>query len=153
MQPSFPTDQKAVNEFMEMRYFNHAKTALLNNFVTVLLKVIIKASEPDLMGHEDAVLRCLVAFAIAHSDIFKMRMVEQLPRLTDLSDDNELKRVFRILPVDKRCWSWLSQPTRIKLERIVQTYQYDAGSVSSMLGALTVDELRPKFVARVTSFS
>ena len=46
-----------------MRYFNHAKTALLNNFVTVLLKVIIKASEPDLMGHEDAVLRCLVAFA------------------------------------------------------------------------------------------
>jgi hypothetical protein len=53
MQPSFPTDQKAVNEFMEMRYFNHAKTALLNNFVTVLLKVIIKASEPDLIGHED----------------------------------------------------------------------------------------------------
>ena len=25
MQPSFPTDQKAVNEFMEMRYFNHAR--------------------------------------------------------------------------------------------------------------------------------
>jgi len=153
MQPSFPTDQKAVNEFMEMRYFNHAKTALLDNFVTVLLKVLIKASEPDLIGHEDAVLRCLVAFAIAQSNIFKMRMVEQLPRLTDLSGDGELKRVFRILPVDKRCWSWLSQPTRIKLERIVQTFQYDAGSVGSMLGALKVDELRPKFVARVVSFT
>ena len=31
MQPSFPTDQKAVNEFMEMRYFNHAKASLVNN--------------------------------------------------------------------------------------------------------------------------
>jgi hypothetical protein len=153
MQPSFPTDQKAVNEFMEMRYFNHAKTALLNNFVTVLLKVIIKASEPDLIGHEDAVLRCLVAFAISHSDIFRVRMTEQLPRLTDLSDDNELKRVFRILAVDKRCWSWLSQPTRIRLKSIVQTYQYDAGSVGSMLGALSVDELRPRFVARVMTFT
>jgi hypothetical protein len=153
MQPSFPTDQKAVNEFMEMRYFNHAKTALLNNFVTVLLKVIIKASEPDLIGHEDAVLRCLVAFAISHSDIFRVRTTEQLPRLTDLSDDNELKRVFRILAVDKRCWSWLSQPTRIRLKSIVQTYQYDAGSVGSMLGALSVDELRPRFVARVMTFT
>lgn len=153
IQPSFPTEQKAVNEFMEMRYFNHAKKSLLDNFVTVLLKVLIKASEPDLIGHEDAVLRCLAAFAIAHANTFKLRMVEQLPRLTDLSDDGELKRVFSILPVDKRCWSWLSPPTRIKLERIVQTYQYDAGSIGSMLGALTVDELRAKFVARVSSFS
>jgi len=64
-----------------------------------------------------------------------------------------LKRVFRILTVDKRCWSWLTQPTRIKLERIVQTYNYDAASVGSMLGALNVDELRPKFVARVAGFS
>jgi hypothetical protein len=95
MQPSFPTDQKAVSEFMEMRYFTHAKKALLDNFVTVLLKVLIKASEPDLIGHEDAVLRCLIAFAIAHSNIFKTKMAEQLPRLTDLSDDGELKRVFR----------------------------------------------------------
>jgi len=71
MQPSFPTDQKAVNEFMEMRYFNQAKTALLDNFVTVLLKVLIRASEPDLVGHEEAVLRCLVAFAIAQPNIFK----------------------------------------------------------------------------------
>ncbi len=87
MQPSFPTDQKAVNEFMEMRYFNHAKTALLDNFVTLLLKVLIKASESDLSGHEDAVLRCLVAFAIAQSNIFKMRMVEQLPEFVDAAID------------------------------------------------------------------
>ena len=59
----------------------------------MLLKVLIEVSEPDLIGHEDAVLSCLAAFAIAHSNIFKQRMVEQLPRLTDLSDDGELKRV------------------------------------------------------------
>jgi hypothetical protein len=153
MQPSFPLDQKAVNEFMEMRYFNRAKTTLLDNLVTVLLKVLIKASEPDLVGHEDAVLRCLAAFAIAHSNVFKARMVEQLPRLTDSSDDSQLKRVFRILPIDKRCWSWLSQPTRIKLQGIVQTYRYDAATIGSMLGALNVDELRPKLLARVASFS
>jgi hypothetical protein len=53
-------------------YSNHAKMALLDNFVTVLLKVLIKASEPDLLGHEDAVLRWLVAFATLYdSEGFK----------------------------------------------------------------------------------
>ena len=79
LQPSFPTDQKTVTEFMEQRYLKYAKRTFLEHLVTVLLKVIIKQSEVDLIGKEQAVLKCIIAFSIRCPDIYTRKSAEQLP--------------------------------------------------------------------------
>ena len=70
LQPSFPADQGAVNEFLQGRYLNHAKRVLLENWITVFLKILIRQTEADLIGRERSILQCLIAFAICRSDLF-----------------------------------------------------------------------------------
>lgn len=154
LQPSFPSDQKTTNEFMEVRYLNYAKRAFLDNLVTVFLKILIKQSaSEDLVGRETSVLRCLIAFAIRRPEIFERKMSEQMPRLTSGSDDAELKRTFILFKADRRCWTWLENPTRIKMIGIVKTYAYDPVTIDLIMGALEIDLLRPLLVGRIASFS
>lgn len=58
LEPSFPTTQKDVSDFLDVRYLNRAKKSLINSLVTVFLKIILKQTEPDLIGKETDVLRC-----------------------------------------------------------------------------------------------
>jgi hypothetical protein len=153
IQPSFPSDQKSVSEFLEARYFDHAKRALLETLVVVFLKTLIKQAESDLIGKEMSVLRCLVALLIRHPLIFERKMNEQLPHLTDGSDDAELKRVFLLFRADKRCWAWLSRPTKIKVVELVKKYEYNAQDIDLVMCCLEIDELRPIVLERVKTYS
>ena len=80
IQPSFPSTQATVGEFLDDRYLRHIKTGLIDNLVTVLLKVIIKEVEPDLVGKEEKVVMCLVAVSRRHPQRFVQRMRQELPR-------------------------------------------------------------------------
>ncbi len=151
LQPSFPTTQNAVSDFLYARYLNRAKKSLINNLVTVFLKIILKQAEADLIGKENEVLMCLIAVQIRNSDIYEQRMSEVLPHLTDESDDNELRRVFRLFQADKRCWNWLSLPIRLKLIEITKSYSYNPADAEHVFSALEIDELRPHLLARVAA--
>jgi hypothetical protein len=153
LQPSFPLTQKSVSDFLDSRYLNYAKVTLIDSFVLVLLKVLIKQSEPELIGKEALVLLCLVAVGLRHPLIYERKMAEQLPHLTDGSSDEELKRVFRLFKADKRCWPWLGEPNRVRITQIATNYTYNAADVDSVLELLEIEELRAPLLARVATFS
>jgi hypothetical protein len=152
LQPSFPSTQKTVSDFLESRYLNYAKVALIETLVTVFLKVLIKQSEADLIGKEDRVLMCLVAVGRCHTAAYDRKMAEQLPRLTHGLNDQELKRVFRLFKADKRCWRWLSQDVRVQITSIAASWAYDAADIDSVLEGLEVEELKPLLQARIATF-
>ena len=138
LQPSFPTEQTEVSALLETRYLNHAKRALLDNLVTVFLKVLLQESEPDLIGKEDAVARCLTAVRLRFPDLYTAKMAEQLPRLTDGMADPELRRVFRLFAGDKACWGWLPTATQVRLRAMAT-----AATDDIVFSGLAVDELAP----------
>jgi hypothetical protein len=152
LQPSFPTSQPDVSEFMEDRYLNHVKDALLDNFITVFLKVLIKQSEADLVGKEDLVLKCLVAVQLRHPHRYEQRISAVLPNLADGADDAELTRVIRLFRADRRCWIWLTKPSRIRIAQMAKGYAYNDKDVDSVIGCLEIDELRPLLLSRITNF-
>jgi hypothetical protein len=95
------------------------------------------------IGKENSVLRCLVAVQ-AHSPArYERKMAEQIPALTDRLPDPDLKRVLRLFRVDRRCWDWLTEPLRIRLRRVIETYTYDAGDSDYVFEGLVIDDLRP----------
>jgi hypothetical protein len=153
LQPSFPSTQHMVSDFLESRYLNYAKVAFVESLVPVFLKVLIKQSEAALIGKEDRVLMCLVAVGLRHQAIYERKMAEQLPHLTDGSDDTELKRVFRLFKADKRCWGWLSNANRLRIIQIATEYTYDAADIDYVLEGVEIDELKPLLLARVANFS
>jgi len=153
LQPSFPSTQKTVSDFLESRYLNYAKVALIESLVTVFLKVLIKQVDADFVGKEDRVLLCLVAVGLRHPAIYERRMAEELPRLTHGLNDQELRRVFRLFKADRRCWGWLSQDVRVQIAGIAANYAYDAADIDSVLEGLEVEELKPLVLGRLASFS
>ena len=151
--PSFPSTQHTVSDFLESRYLNYAKAALIDTMVTVFLKVLIKQSEADLIGKEDRVLMCLVAVRLCHQATYERRMAEQLPHLTDVLNEVERKRVFRLFKADKHCWNWLSQATRVQITQIATDYTYDAADIDYVLEGLEIGELKPLLLARIAAFA
>lgn len=152
LQPSFPRLQGAVSDFLDARYLRSIKAGLLDNLITVLLKTIIKQSDKELIGKEDAVVMSLVAIQRRHGARFADRLRHELPRLSDGSGDAELKRVMRLFRADKRCWSWMGKPSQIRVTEIVSNYSFDRTDMADVASCLEIDELRPLFAARITTF-
>jgi hypothetical protein len=148
LQPSFPKDQAGVSAFMEHKYLNHIKGALLTNFITVFLKILLKKSEPDLKGKEDSVLRCLAAVRQHSPALYDATMAGQLPKLAEDLTDVQLRRVIRLFGMDQRCWSWLSRPLQLRLQTVVKDYAYDEdGTRDYLFEGLVISELRPLLLA------
>jgi len=153
LRPSFPTTQTTVSEFLDERYLKHIKLGLIDSLLTVLLKVIVKQSEPDLIGKEEAVIMSLIAVQRRHAAPFAERMRHELPRLCDGCTDDDLIRVMRLLRADRRCWSWLGKASQIRITEIVRGYTFGATTIDAVSSCLEIDELRPLFSTRATSFS
>ena len=153
IQLSFPSTQATVSEFLDERYLRHIKTGLIDNLITVLLKVIIKEVDLDLIGKEETIIMCLVAVSRRHSQRFAQRMRQELPRLSDGCNDDELRRVMRLFRVDHRCWNWLGSPNQVRITEIVNNYSFEAISLDALAGCLEIAELRPLFAARAKTFT
>jgi hypothetical protein len=153
IQPSFPSTQATVSEFLDDRYLRHIKTGLINNLITVFLKVTIKQVEPDLIGKEERIIMCLVAVSRRHQTRFAQQMRQELPRLSDGCNDDELRRVMRLFRADPRCWQWLGRPNQVRITEIVKYYSYDAATLDSVASCLEIPELRPLFVVRAETFT
>jgi hypothetical protein len=153
LQASFPSSQKTASDFLEPRYLNHAKESLIEAMITVFLKVLIKQAEAELVGKEDRILLSLVAVNLRHPGIYARKMAEQLPRLSDGANDQELMRVCRLFKADKRCWGWLSDSSRVRVTEIAKKYTYSVADIDLALEGLEIDELRPLLLSCITRFS
>ncbi len=152
LQPSFPSTQRAVCEFLESRYLNNAKVALIESLVSVLLKAIVKQVPADFIGKEESIILCLVAVGLRHTGTYERKMAEELPKLTVGLTDIELKRVFRLFKADRKCWRWLEPANRLRITQIVTTYNYDAADADCVLGGLEIPELNPLLKERISAF-
>ena len=137
-----------MSEFLDDQNLRHIKTGLIDNLITFLLKVIIKEIEPDLVGNEETIIMCLVAVLRRHPQRFAQRMRQELPRLNDGSNDDELRRVMRLFRADRRCWNWLGISNRVRTTKIVSNYSFEAASLDAVASCLEIVELRPSFSAR-----
>lgn len=142
LQPSFPSDPAEVAALLEARYLNHAKRALLENLVTVLLKILLLENEPDLVGKEATVGRCLASVRGRFPDLYAAKVAEQLPRLTDGLGDSDLRRAFRLFAVDPACWGWLPEPTRVRLRVMARVPPSDPEEAALLFSGLSITELR-----------
>lgn len=152
LQPSFPSTQNEVSEFLEGRYLNRAKKSLLNGLLSIWLKAILRNTDAELAANGSRVLQCLVAVNRRHPTVYEQRVSTELARLTDgCQVIGDFMRIFPLFRADKRCWDWLNQPIRLKIIQIVRDYAYSASDVEHIMSGLEIDQLRPYVVAKVKS--
>ncbi|MBC8434744.1 MAG: hypothetical protein H8D93_00575, partial [Verrucomicrobia bacterium] len=152
LRPSFPVEQDRVSEFMEAKYLNSAKPSLLKTLLLVFLKVLILESDTELKRHEEKVRRCLKAIELRFPDVYENEMPEQLVKVTEGANDEQLFGVFGLLGVDQRCWAWLGMPAQVRLSEMIRQYDSDGEHAPEILNALGIEALRRPIMEAFAGF-
>ena len=111
--PSFPSDRKSVSEFLGDKYLNHAKDSLIENLITVLVKLLLKNNEQEFRGKEELITNSLLTIADTHSALYEQTMARKLSSIVE-SVDVQLINIFRLLVADPKCWGFLTQNVFLK---------------------------------------
>jgi hypothetical protein len=119
---SFPNEIETASVFLNSKYLDRAKTVLIQNLITVLLKALLHGDDPDLPpSFSNQIALTLQSIALRHPDIYEIRMCERLPVLAESLPDSLLPNLFQLLGVDPRCWTWIGEPVRIRIKTFVRT--------------------------------
>ncbi len=132
---------------LKTKYFDRAKATLIRSVVIALLKALIRATDPDLVGHEEALEAALSAAYLARPTEYETAMQADLPSLcSDLKPSQELG-ALRVLRADPRAWRWLEEPTRLQLRHAISTRH--RGDPTAVMLALSIQDLREEAIAAV----
>lgn len=158
LQPSFPIDQDQVTRFLDDKYLNRSKVTLVETMITVLLKALVRGSDVDLKPHSIPVIRCLRAIADVKPDVYERMMPLELGKVCEGTDDAQIGQLFPLMNVDHRVWTWLDEPSRMRLRRLVGTSVAHTAVMSAwpsvapaFVHAASVSELRADAIAAFRS--
>lgn len=147
LQASFPVDQPSISVFLNEKYLNRARNSLIQSLVDVLTKTALRGDDPDFAGKERLLVDVLAAVTQRHPGVYEQRLSERLPNFSEALDDSRILYVFLLIRLDPRCWSWIGEPSRIRLRRILVSGDPKAlpGIMSTfrIFDLLTVPELKP----------
>ncbi len=152
IQPSFPERDEDVQEFMNKRYLDHAKESLVESMISALFKVIIRESEPQLIGHEVNVRYAIFSIANRHALLFQRVAPQKLRQCLQGADDSITRRVFPLLKKTPQIWDMLDSPVQIQLRNLLSSFgsknssgthlAKDVTDLQSIVTAVGVDKLR-----------
>lgn len=151
---TFPRDLEQASRFLNARYFDRAREALVRNATITLLKLVLIADDPDIQpaGHWGPLTNSLMTIGRRHPDLYEEVMKDRLPEIASNLDDNRVINIYRLLGADSRTWGWLGDPTRIRVREHLSKFKFesqpwdlDQPDPEAVFGALAVDELVPIF--------
>ena len=151
IRPSFPQDIDDVTEYLSKKYLTRAKEALVRNLLVLLLKEALRGEKPELIGRENAILASIVAISRKFPIAYEEQLKTKLPGLVDSLDDDQLKRVFRLLGVDQRCWSWLDEPSKIRIDSMVKNLEFEEMVQFGIFELVSLSEFRKLLLDRFDS--
>lgn len=164
LRASFPTEQDEVSRFLRHKYLDRAKPSLVETLVVVLLKVILRDSDPELAANKSSVVRALLAVDACHPTIYSATVADTLPRLVAGLNEQQLQSVFLFLSADRRGWNWIDEATKVRLRSVLDTTpverrgQYNLtqpieAGVQVLISGLRIDDLREKALIRFRAAS
>ncbi|MBX9253767.1 hypothetical protein H1Q63_07355 [Desmonostoc muscorum CCALA 125] len=127
----FPQELETVCNFLNDKYLNKAKPALIKNLIDVLVKILLKSDEPDFLGKESAIIHSLMAISRKHSNIYEQRMSDKLSNIVAGLDDNQLAYVFRLISADIIYWNWLQEAQKIRIKEYLKCINSELSKIDN----------------------
>ncbi|MBN9203001.1 hypothetical protein [Methylibium petroleiphilum] len=120
LSPSFPATRDSIGTYVAAKYLNRAKDALVTNLVKVLLKALFL---PD--GQDFFPKRRQLAWTLSEVATSKTAIYEEVARpmvatyFEGVADEN-LLHLCVYLGAEPRIWTWLSEPVRMRVTRLLE---------------------------------
>lgn len=145
---TFPTTEDGVRTYLDDKYLSVAKDSFTNNVVPFLLVLLLKSTDPDLVGKEANILRCLGAFRDLRPAVYRSKM-EGFSRLCESLSDADLKRIAILFDFDPRCWGWCGPAIQERLKEVIRSYRLESADGDYIFSGLAIEDLKPGLMAIV----
>lgn len=142
LQPSFPTAEAEAVDYATGRYFSNARRSLLEAFVRIGVKEVVRSIDADLAESKRELYHCLLAVQKVDAHLYREALRGELARLPDGMGDLEVGRVAILLASEPSSIAALDAPLRARLVRVIGISDVDTERSLSVGFALLVPELR-----------
>lgn len=149
---SFPVASEDISAFIRARYLDRAKDVLVINLIKWLIKSTFGADRERFAGKEKLVALTLKEIASAKTAIYDLVVPAFVATWFDSVEDAALLRVCTYIDADPRIWTWLSEPVRLQVRRLLEASDVAVLKTFSVFAALSVPELSVELLARFDAF-
>ena len=145
--PTFPSLLSDACTFINARYLDRAKPALVRNAVIRIVKALLRDDDPDLPAASGAATTtALVAIGHRHPVVYEVAMRDHLPRVGASLAEDRLAALLDLAAVEQRVWDWLDEPTRIRLKQHLLTHEPGLDRYRRIGSLLNIEEMWPTLI-------
>lgn len=152
LSPSFPSTQDGIRTFVFAKYLNRSKDALVANLIKVLLKAPFLEGEDELLRKKRQLAWTLSEVAARKTPIFEEIARPFVGQFFDGAADERLLNICTFLGAEPQLWSWLSEPVKLRLVRLIEECPIDDLKEHLVFDAFEVPELVDSLLAKFTSY-
>jgi len=148
LSPSYPVTRDGIGTYVAAKYLNRAKDALVSNLVKVLIKALFL---PD--GQDFLAKRRQLAWTLSEVSTSKTAIYEEVARpmvatFFEGVDDPNLLHLCVYLGAEPRIWTWLSEPVRMRVTRLLENADVPTLKLFMAFDAFAVPDLADFLLAK-----
>ena len=120
LSPSYPATRDSIGTYVAAKYLNRAKDALVTNLVKVLLKALFLPDGQDFLPKRRQLAWTLSEVATSKTAIYEEVARPMVATYFEGIPDEDLLHLCVYLGAEPRSWTWLSEPVRMRVTRLLE---------------------------------
>ena len=149
---SFPVAPDDIDAFLRAKYLDRAKDVLVINLIKAILAVPFGDDRQRFSGHNRTLAISLKTISAAKAAIYEAEVPAIVRTKYEQVNDDVLLNICPFLEQDPRIWYWLSDPVRLRVQRLFETAEVEALKLHSAFDAFGVEPLGVILLDRFRTF-
>ena len=138
---SYPVTRDGVGIYVAAKYLNRAKDALVSNLIKVLIKSLFLPDGQDFLAKRRQLAWTLSEVATSKTAIFEEVARPMVATFFEGVDDANLLHLCVYLGAESRIWTWLSEPVRMRVTRLLESADVPTLKLFMAFDAFAVPDL------------
>lgn len=148
LSPSYPVTRDGIGTYVAAKYLNRAKDALVSNLVKVLLKALFLPEGQDFLAKRRQLAWTLSEVATSKTAIYEEVARPMVATFFEGVDDANLLHLCVYLGAEPRIWTWLSEPVRMRVTRLLENADVPTLKLYMAFDAFAVPDLADYLLAK-----
>ncbi|MBK7457969.1 MAG: hypothetical protein IPJ42_06050 [Betaproteobacteria bacterium] len=148
LSPSYPVTRDSIGTYVAAKYLNRAKDALVSNLVKVLLKALFLPDGQDFLPKRRQLAWTLSEVATSKTVIYEEVARPMVATYFEGVDDANLLHLCVYLGAEPRIWTWLSEPVRMRVTRLLENADVATLKLFMAFDAFAVPDLADFLLAK-----
>ena len=152
LSPSFPQKSSEIGVFVQKKYLERAKDALIVNLIKMIISAPFGNERGKFAKHTKTLALTLYEISKFKSSLYDDLMKNFVARKFENVSQDVLLRICPFLGCDKRIWNWLSEPDQIRIRRLLETANPDTLKENFAFDTFDIDPLSEVLFYRFDGF-